>query len=261
MESCPPSGSRSAGNNGHGLRGDNARRSRAAWVAGHVHHRLGHPGPRPVPPQPGGPRTPRSTRCVCGGGDPHPPFCGKTRGGDTKLREKCPPAPLRGVSAVATHFWGSSTPRPCPRRRAGSNSGAQQVPVPGSAQVRSGCAPPLSPSPPPFPTLPTLPEPPSPHYSCYPKAASVPKRRHVRGKQSAIVPSLGTRGGGAGAAARRPPPGPRSDAIVMEIGLSPHAVELDVDSFSLEFSHLLAHLFCGKIFSRAFGVKLINRGL
>lgn len=75
----------------------------------------------------------------------------------------------------------------------------------------------------------------------------MPKRRHVRGKQSAIVPSLGTRGGGAGAAARRPPPGPRSDAIVMEIkALSPHAVELDVDSFSLGFHISSATCFVGK---------------
>lgn len=105
VESCPPSGSRSAGNNGHGLRGDNARRSRAAWVAGHVHHRLGHPGPRPVPPQPGGPRTPRSTRCVCGGVTRTPRSVGKRAGVTPNLEKSVPPL-LSGGSALSPRIFG-----------------------------------------------------------------------------------------------------------------------------------------------------------
>lgn len=261
MESCPPSGSRSAGNNGHGLRGDNARRSRAAWVAGHVHHRLGHPGPRPpAPPGPAPPVPP-------GQAPPVPPGLWENawpalarRQGATPNLGKSVPTPLRG-SALSPRGFGVPLPAPsspaCPCRpsrlfpqtpagAAGRGSTGRYRAAPRCARLRSPRPAGLShpSSTPPAPRSP--PEPPSPHYSCYPKAASVPKRRHVRGKQRAIVRSLGTRGGGAGAAARRPPPGPRSDAIVMEIGLSPHAVELDVDSFSLEFHISSVTCFVGK---------------
>lgn len=246
MESCPPSSSRSAGNNGHGLRGDNARRSGAAWVAGHVHHRLGHPGPR----SPGA-----VGKRVAGGG------------GGTKLGESPPPGP------APTHpgFWGRARPGLCRQHRRGHRRGstgryrAAQVPGPPLALVSLFLHPP--PTPPPHPSHPHPPAglPPSPsppHYFCYHKAASVPKRRHVRGKQSAIVRSLGTRGGGAEGARGPPPAAPRpgrSDAIVMEIAF-PHAVELDVDSFSLGL-HVSPATCLWENFLSGSSVKLINQGL
>lgn len=197
--------------------------------------------PRAPAPRSPGARTPRSPgavgkRVAGAAGDTE----GKGRGWggeDTPNLAKSVPTPLRGVRTVPSRLRGvpvvsgASPPLPSrffPRTPAGSaRPGAQQVGIGQRPQVRSAPLPPQrrlpfshpSNSSPSAPLIP--PRPPSPHYSCYPKAASVPKRRHVRGKQSAIVPSLGTRGGGAGAAARRPPPGPRSDAIVMEIGLFP----------------------------------------
>lgn len=184
--------------------------------------------------------------------------------------------------------WGKSLPRgpprPLPALRAEpvpvcaanaseGTGGAQQVGTgqPRCAALRSLSSPvfstllqlpPPHPTPHPHPPAGLPPSPSPPHYFCYHKAASVPKRRHVRGKQSAIVRSLGTRGGGAEGARGPPPAAPRpgrSDAIVMEIAF-PHAVELDVDSFSLGL-HVSPATCLWENFLPGSSVKLINQGL
>lgn len=179
--------------------------------------------------------------------------------------------PPPGPAPTHPGFWGRARPGLCRQHRRGHRRGstgryrAAQVPGPPLALVSLFLHPP--PTPPPHPSHPHPPAglPPSPsppHYFCYHKAASVPKRRHVRGKQSAIVRSLGTRGGGAEGARGPPPAAPRpgrSDAIVMEIAF-PHAVELDVDSFSLGL-HVSPATCLWENFLSGSSVKLINQGL
>lgn len=141
MESCPPSGSRSAGNNGHGLRGDNARRSGAAWVAGHVHHRLGHPGPR----SPGA----VGKRVAGGGGGGVAPNLGKV----------APPGP----APTPPGFEGRARPGLCRQRLRGHRRGstgryrAAQVRGPPLALLSRFLHPHSNsphPTPPPIPTPP-----------------------------------------------------------------------------------------------------------
>lgn len=181
-----------------------------------------------------------------------------------KVPPRGPPRPIPAFGAEPVPVCAANT--------AEGTGGAQQV---GTGQPRCPALRSLSSPffstllqlPPPHPSHPHPPAglPPSPsppHYFCYHKAASVPKRRHVRGKQSAIVRSLGTRGGGAEGARGPPPAAPRpgrSDAIVMEIAF-PHAVELDVDSFSLGL-HVSPATCLWENFLSGSSVKLINQGL
>lgn len=200
VESCPPSGSRSAGNNGHGLRGDNARRSGAAWVAGHVHHRLGHPGPR----SPGA----VGKRVAGGGGGGVAPNLGKV----------APPGP----APTPPGFEGRARPGLCRQRLRGHRRGstgryrAAQVRGPPLALLSRFLHPPPTPPTPPHPPSPPprrpapLPEPPSLFLLSQGslRAQTPACARQTERDCSEPGNARRGRGGGAGAAARRPPPGP-----------------------------------------------------
>lgn len=212
-----------------------------------------HPSPPPPPP-------------------PLPRDCGKTRGrgfggggvfcvgrggvalnlGKSRVSSSRPPSP--GPVLSPPGFGGPPPPQipSCPSQLfpqtpPGFSQPGLNRSVPASPQVR---APPLHPPPTPFPNPPSLPPPP-PHPTLppppppliipvIPRQPPCPNAGMCEANRARLFGAWERAEGARGPPPAAPPrgPGPRSAAIVMEIGLSPHAVELDVDSFSFWGFHI-----------------------